>query len=92
MGLPPNFNASGAQTNIALPNWDEIRSMKRSGLLGLGMGNWDGKLFLFPASWFDHIPEGFEVKTINGATEKFSKATSSRDARWGMLAYGIEVA
>lgn len=82
---------------MALPfdkgfDWNTLRSMTRSQLINLGMRDWDGRLLLFPASWFSHIPEGFEIKTVNKAVEKFSKRTSSDDQRWGWLAFGIEVA
>jgi hypothetical protein len=59
--------------------------------LELGMMRWseETQLWLFPATWYDQIPEGFEVITINKQIRKFKHGKADRDQRFGMLAYGI---
>ena len=46
---------------------------------------------LFPATWADSIPEGFEVRSILGRTEVFSKnwPPGKLDQRFGFLAFGV---
>lgn len=56
--------------------------------------NWDtqrigGELWCFPVQWYDHIPEGYEVTTINGRTEKFKRGDTDDDRRFGCLPYGF---
>jgi hypothetical protein len=66
-----------------------LRGMTCAQLAQLGCRRWDDSgLMLFPASWFDSIPPGFEIITILGLTLPF-KRTMSRDRRYGMLAFGI---
>jgi hypothetical protein len=59
-------------------------------LFKLGMRNFDDTLYLFPATWFDDIPDGMLVTTVNGDQIKFSKKTSSRDQRYGWLGFGVK--
>lgn len=58
-------------------------------LRSLGMRRWDPSLWLFPASWYDGIPEGFEVETITGERRCFRRGVDSRDHRFGFLAFGV---
>ena len=64
---------------------------------GLGMQRWTesdesaGDLWLFPVEWYNAIPEGFEVETIDGEQKRFSRRTCGRDSRYGALAYGIRL-
>lgn len=62
-------------------------------LASVGCCRWShtSALMLFPASWFDEIPIGFEVLSILGHRQPFSH-TMSRDTRYGMLAFGVEAA
>ncbi len=46
--------------------------------------------YLFPAEWYNCIPNGFEVLDIFGMTEKFKKGSSDDDRRFGCLCYGIK--
>lgn len=46
-------------------------------------------LYLFPAEWYERIPNGFEVVTISGRREKFERGRTSDDRRFGVLAYGV---
>jgi len=49
------------------------------------------ELWLFPASWYEDIPNGFPIVDINGCTESFEKGKTDDDRRFGMLAYGMMV-
>lgn len=74
----------------ALPSeWNALRAMTKAELLSMGLGNWDGRLMLFPGKWYAFIPEGFEVETISGGREKFQRGVTDDDIRFGSLAYGI---
>jgi hypothetical protein len=69
-----------------------LRLLTADQLVQLGCRRWDETLVLFPGTWADAIPEGFEVRTINGKTERFSKSwhPAKLDRRYGVLAFGIE--
>ena len=60
-------------------------------LTALGLGAWDGKLWLFPGDWYDHIPEGLSIETVGGEREKFKHGETPRDLGFGMLAFGIRI-
>lgn len=66
------------------------RLMTAEELIAVGCRRWDEDLVLFPVEWFDEIPTGFPVVTINGDHELFHDGMS-RDRRWGLLAFGITV-
>lgn len=57
----------------------------------LGLGCWDGGLYLFPVEWYDSIPNGFPVETIRGNIEKFRRGKTSADRGFGCLAYGVRI-
>lgn len=60
-------------------------------LKALGLGCWDGGLYLFPVEWYDHIPHGFPVENISGDVKRFIPGTTPRDPGFGMLAYGVRI-
>lgn len=68
---------------------DTLKKAPLSILRDLGLQNWDGKLWLFPAEWYDYIPDGYEIVSINNKTEKFIKGETDDDRRFGALPYGI---
>lgn len=72
-------------------DFEALRELPVDDLLDMGLRKWDDSLLLFPAEWYDHIPEGFEVTTILDETKRFDPDTCSNDRRFGVLAYGIEV-
>lgn len=47
------------------------------------------ELWLFPAEWYDSIPNGFPVTDINGCIELFERGKTDDDRRLGLLAFGI---
>lgn len=72
-------------------DFEALRDLDVDDLLDLGLRNWDGSLYLFPAEWYEHIPGGFEVRTILDETKRFDPNQMSDGRRFGALAYGIEV-
>ncbi len=68
---------------------DVLKGAPFSILRDLGLQCWDESLWLFPAEWYDYIPEGYEVVDINLKIEKFIKGETDDDRRYGTLAYGI---
>lgn len=48
------------------------------------------EIWLFPAEWYDRIPEGFPVVDIFGCLETFQRGTTD-DRRFGMLSFGVVV-
>lgn len=86
--------------------WSALTTMDRGALVELGLRPWNdpaqpdshdppalrtATLWLLPAEWYDHIPDGQPLVDINGRSMKFSKGVSDNDMRFGCLAYGILV-
>jgi len=70
--------------------FDQLRELSTEELSELGLRKWDESgLMLFPHEWYPHIPDGVTVTDINGETYEFDRIGSSRDKRFGVLAYGI---
>jgi len=73
-----------------LDEWATLRLKTVVELKALGLGLWDeSRLMLFPFEWYDAIPTGFEVVTINGRSVTFEPGVTSNDRGFGCLAYGI---
>jgi hypothetical protein len=76
--------------------YDLLKTLNDEELAAIGLQKWsddeDGCLWLFPGEWHEHIPEGYEVQTINREYEAFDPEISGDDQRFGMLAYGISPA
>lgn len=97
--VTPQFERQDGQDPAPAPanreEFEKLRDADVDELQELGLRKWsdtdDGELWLFPGEWFDHIPAGFDVETINGETETFDPDEHSRDIRFGVLAYGVEV-
>lgn len=49
----------------------------------------DEDVLLFPAEWYNAIPNGFMVTGLYGESYPFEKGKSDDDMRFGCLAYGI---
>lgn len=80
-----------AQAPAGFREFGKLFGMTAKQLIGLGCGNWDGGLFLFPVEWYDHIPRGFPVEDISGNTKRFIPGATPRDPGFGMLAYGVRI-
>jgi hypothetical protein len=101
----PQFQRPAGEPGPALPlnaeAFDDLDEMDPTALRELGLIQWnepgklggdmdvDDVLWLFPAEWYDHIPEGFDIVDINGFREKFVRGETDDDIRFGMLSYGI---
>lgn len=82
--------------------WAGLASLPAARLLELGLRRFgreedssgeekpDGRmLWVFPHSWHARIPPGLKVVDIFFREEAFDPTTSSRDQRFGCLAYGV---
>lgn len=70
-------------------DFNSLLSMSAAELKKAGLGNWDGKLKLFPASWYENIPIGFPIVDIFGKQDQFVPGQTDNDHRFGFLAYGV---
>jgi len=60
-------------------------------LEGLGLQPWDEErqIWLFPVEWYEAIPEGMEIITINEEVKEFDRGEDSKEARFGALPFGV---
>lgn len=64
-------------------------------LKAMGCQKWDepdadgNVLWLYPAEWYDRIPEGFPLIDINGEASLFKRGETDDDMRFGALPYGF---
>lgn len=70
-------------------DFEALRECDDDELAELGLRRWSEDLWLFPHEWYDHIPKGFEIETINDKLEAFDPGQTDNDKRFGVLAYGI---
>lgn len=65
--------------------------LKDDVLEGLGLQPWDEdrQVWLFPVEWYEDIPEGFEIITINDEVKEFDRDEDTKEARFGALPFGI---
>jgi len=76
-------------------NLSQLATLSDGTLKEIGCSKWDEPnaagetLWLFPAEWYEHIPNGLPVVDINGQTEPFERGKTDDDMRYGMLAYGF---
>ena len=89
----PQFERTDGKTITYVPTtvaeYDALKKAPEDILKDIGLVNWDGKIWLYPAEWYDYIPEGYEVTNIRGETENFQKGVTDDDIRFGCLAYGL---
>ncbi len=80
--------------------FDADLGMTREELNDLGLRHWaqEGEdqgnptgnhLWLFPSSFYAHIPAGFPIVTISFMREEFMPGQTDDDHRFGLLAYGV---
>lgn len=70
-------------------DFENLKNLSKNELISLGMRNWDDKIWLFPGSWYDLVPDGFVVACIDESFYVWSKDICDNDTRAGALAYGI---
>lgn len=76
--------------------FDKLHTLSKEALKGMGCQMWDepdtdgNVLWLYPATWYNHIPEGTEMICIDGEVSKFKRGVTDDDMRYGALAYGFK--
>lgn len=92
--ITPQFERTDGKTITHFPKteeeYKELRTLPDEKLLDMGCQKWDDDLWVFPAEWYDHIPNGLEIIDIFGETEKFEKGVTDDDMRFGALAFGFK--
>ena len=75
----------------SLDEWLALSSMSRDDLTRMGCRLWseETQLMLFPGEWYNDIPEGLMVETVNGGSLGFDRDKLGYDVRHGMLAFGV---
>lgn len=86
-----NDNIVPATPGMTSEWFDSLKLKSSDELKALGLGHWDEGHFLFPEEWYDYIPDGYEVVGISNKLFKFKKDKTSKDTRYGLLAYGIKL-
>ncbi len=72
-----------------------LRRMTAAELRELGCKPWDEadhtgrELLLFPAEWYDAIPNGYVLESILGREVLFLRGVTDDDRRMGLLPYGL---
>ena len=93
--ITPQFNRTdGLQVPKPLMDFAKLPMLAEETLRAIGCQKWDepenGKvLWLYPAEWYDYIPDGTEVVDINGETKIFKRGETDNDRRFGALSYGF---
>lgn len=76
-----------------IKEYEALPKMDKKTLLDIGCQMWEkvgNKIhWLYPAEWFEYIPEGFEVYSVNEKYVKFNKHSCDADTRFGALSYGF---
>ena len=75
--------------------FSELAGMPAATLREIGCQLWDEPnergeaLWLYPAEWYNYIPDGTPIITITGTKETFKRGETDDDMRFGALAYGF---
>jgi len=89
----PAFNRTDGRTVAKAPETlEEFFSLRKAPeyvLEDLGLRQWASGHWLYPAEWYDKIPEGLDLFSINGEEIRFERGVTDNDMRFGMLAYGF---
>ena len=96
VAVTPQFDRDDGVKVTARPRsvdyLDKIKKLPHDVLMRIGVGAWEKTdthiHYLFPAEWYDYIPEGYEIVTINGSVKKFVHGETPDERRFGMLAFG----
>jgi hypothetical protein len=94
--IAPQFDRTdGLVVPIPLMDFAKLPALSIDTLHAIGCKRWDAPddqrrvLWLFPAEWYDHIPDGTEVVDINLQTKAFKRGETDDDRRFGCLSYGF---
>ena len=96
VALPQFDRTDGKKITFFLKTVEELLGLKFHApdwvLIDIGMRVWDekdGKLhWLFPAEWYDTIPNGYPIVGLDGEVETFIRGETDSDRRFGCLGYG----
>lgn len=72
---------------------EELKQKTEEELEALGLDKWSDEtnLWLFPAEWYNKIPNGTVLYDIFDEELIFEKDVTDDDTRFGLLAYGIKL-
>jgi len=98
LSVTPLFNRTDG---LVVPDpqdldWPNMSALPEVTLKALGCKKWDEPdsagdvIWLFPAEWYDRIPNGLRVIDINGNAEAFERGVTDDDRRYGVLAFGFK--
>ena len=69
--------------------FDKLKGLSHETLKAVGMGVWEPGHYLYPAEWYDFIPEGYVVTDIFGEEKPFERGVTEYGKRYGVLPYGF---
>lgn len=94
--VAPQFERTdGLVPPIPQIDFSKLAGMPKATLREIGCQPWDEPnergeaLWLYPAEWYNFIPDGTLIVTINGSKEIFKRGETDDDMRFGALAYGF---
>jgi len=94
--ITPQFKRTDGLTVPTLDiDFASLPQLSEPTLKAMGCQKWDEPdaegnfLWLYPAEWYDRIPEGFPLTDINGEASLFKRGETDDDMRFGALAYGF---
>lgn len=94
--ITPQFNRTDEVVPVTPDGgtiwFDALKKLPYETLVAIGMGVWEDDHYLYPAEWYDFIPDGYPVIDICNKIEPFKKGVTDDDRRYGMLAFGFKVA
>lgn len=83
----------------SIDTYDQTIGLTKTQLYSLGLQPWgneevdgvetDKELWLFPMSFYDHIPAGFPIVYIDFERAAFMPNVTDNDTRFGFLAFGV---
>lgn len=82
-------------TPAELEDFQKLHTYSEEELRDFGLQKWDepdkdgNVLWLFPAEWYDSIPDGLEIVDVFGEKSTFKSGATDNDRRFGALSYGI---
>lgn len=89
--VTPQFGREdGVEPEGPPDDFSALHEMTEDELEEQGLRKWSEGLYLFPYQWYDDIPNGFEVTTINGEQKPFDPKQDLDERRFGVLPYGIK--
>lgn len=95
--VTPQFERTDGRVVTYRPDTPEefeaLKKMTPDNLKKVGCQIWDeenGKrTWLYPAEWYDSIPNGTEIVDIFGNVELFERGETDDDKRYGALSFGF---